>query len=329
MGIESRGYMRDGHGYTDELATTGFDPRGWPPVTRGLIVATVVVFALQFLITRRFDPDTLDSANGPLAQRQAILAGGHISIVQEWFELDPRKVLRGQVWRLLTCGFCHQRGSWPIVFNMVLLFGFGRTLERMYGGKEFLLFYLAAILATSLAYLGVAQSLGVQWTSIGAHGAALAVVTLYACHFPREEFDTLVFPVEVRFVAVVVLLMGLLPLFGSLGSPLWQPSLVYLSRLAGPLFALAYAVSRIRLTALTGGGRSKPPVRAVSPPTPSPPRESSAPVLRADAPHQDLDQQVDDILRKVSAEGEAALTDEERRVLLTASQRYKRSQNSS
>src|SRR5206468_2744951 len=35
-----------------------------------------------------------------------------VSIIQEWFELDTNKVIhRGQVWRLLTHAFCHDRSS--------------------------------------------------------------------------------------------------------------------------------------------------------------------------------------------------------------------------
>ncbi|HEX5105070.1 MAG TPA: rhomboid family intramembrane serine protease, partial [Pirellulaceae bacterium] len=68
---------------------------------------------------------------------EMLFGGQQISTVQEWLELDSRKVLRGQVWRVLTYAFCHERsGVWHILFNMLGLYWFGVTLESMYGQRE-------------------------------------------------------------------------------------------------------------------------------------------------------------------------------------------------
>ncbi|MEJ7592994.1 MAG: rhomboid family intramembrane serine protease [Planctomycetaceae bacterium] len=62
-----------------------------------------------------------------------------ISIVQDWLELDTNKVRQGQVWRILTSAFCHDRhGLLHILFNMLGLIWFGIALEYMYGEREFL-----------------------------------------------------------------------------------------------------------------------------------------------------------------------------------------------
>ncbi len=51
-----------------------------------------------------------------------------VSVVQKWLELDTKKVMRGQVWRLLTCAFLHSpTGVWHIVVNMLLLFWFQKS----------------------------------------------------------------------------------------------------------------------------------------------------------------------------------------------------------
>ena len=56
----------------------------------------------------------------------------NVSIIQEWFQLEARQVKRGQVWRLLTYAFCHDRfGLWHILFNMLLLYLCGVTLESI------------------------------------------------------------------------------------------------------------------------------------------------------------------------------------------------------
>ena len=96
-------------------------------------------------------------------------------------------VYQGQVWRLLTHAFCHDRyGVFHILFNMLFLYWFGCTLESMYGSREFLLFYLAAAVFAGLAFVGLDLYTGSRIPGIGASGAVMAVTMLYAMHFPRD-----------------------------------------------------------------------------------------------------------------------------------------------
>ena len=186
MGFESRDYARDGR-YTASLSAWGMD---LTPVVKYLIIANVVVFLLQILLTRpvapepadfdgvwpddeqtAVDTDTDTGTEHPAPKKDAVKAvdrqarennarkareamermlaqmpGMRTSIVQNWFELDPKKTVeQGQIWRLLTSAFCHERYSlWHILWNMLFLAWFGQRLERRYGSTEFLLFYLAA-----------------------------------------------------------------------------------------------------------------------------------------------------------------------------------------
>src|SRR5262249_54483857 len=116
------------------------------------------------------------------------MPGERVSRVQEWCELDSNKVVyQGQVWRLLTHAFCHERfGVLHILFNMLFLCWWGCTLESMYGSREFLLFYLTAAVVAGLAFVGLDMWTGSSTPGIGASGAVLAVTMLYALHFPRE-----------------------------------------------------------------------------------------------------------------------------------------------
>ena len=206
MGLESRDYFRDGS-YSASLSTWGLD---LTPVVKYLVLANVIVFVLQLLLTRPvapqlpdldgFGPDDEEIAtdvehparkqDGPkLVDRQtreknarkareameemlARMPGMRASIVQDWFELDPKKtVQQGQVWRLVTSAFCHNRYSlWHILWNMLFLCWFGQRLERMYGSTEFLLFYLMAAVCASLAYVALAYYNGAKVPAIGASG---------------------------------------------------------------------------------------------------------------------------------------------------------------
>ena len=54
-----------------------------------------------------------------------------ISVVEKWFQMETGKVLDGQVWRLLTSAFFHDRFSlFHILFNMLFLFWFSHALSQ-------------------------------------------------------------------------------------------------------------------------------------------------------------------------------------------------------
>src|SRR5262249_14156536 len=73
-----------------------------------------------------------------------------------FLELDPRLVMDGQVWRLLSYAFLHDTNVWQhIVFNMLFLWWFGGDIEQIYGTREFLLFYLTAALLGGIAFTAV------------------------------------------------------------------------------------------------------------------------------------------------------------------------------
>jgi len=85
-------------------------------------------------------------------------------------------------WQVVTHMFMHG-GFWHIFFNMYTLFIFGSVLERVWGGKKFLLFYFVTGLGA------VALHTGVQWieaqhymTQI-AEGDAAAAASLHALKF--------------------------------------------------------------------------------------------------------------------------------------------------
>lgn len=163
MGVATRDYWRnpdDG----GRLAEWGF--YSLTPVVKYLIIANVAVFILQILVVRQVhvspldmlrqhdpeldrllrengdDPETLEKIKKKYPHYKDLLEDAddsyppqRISIVQEWCELDTNKVVhQGQVWRLLTSAFCHDRtGVFHIFFNMLFLYWFGCTLEMIYG----------------------------------------------------------------------------------------------------------------------------------------------------------------------------------------------------
>ncbi len=351
MGLESRDYARDGSS-TASLSTWGM---GLTPVVKYLVVANVVVFLLQVLLTRPvtqipdfegFPPDQEESAEAEAQDRgthpvtaeerqereqrarkareamermMAHLPGMRTSVIQEWFELNPRKTVeQGQIWRLLTSAFCHDRyGLWHILFNMLILCWFGQRLERMYGSRELLLFYLVAAVCASLAFVALAYYTGSQIPAIGASGAIMAVMMVYVIYYPFEQFLLFWFiPVPLWALLGVYVLYDLHPVLMALAGDQMFTGVAHASHLGGLAFGFLY---------WRFGWRLEPMLDRVMPPhAASRGRGYRKPVVLP-FPHREsnLSERVDEILRKISEHGTASLTDEEREVLTAASAKYR------
>jgi membrane associated rhomboid family serine protease len=142
--------------------------RSIPPVTLNLIIINVIVFVGQMVldstlnITMRFGLYSLNS--------------GYF----EPYQLVTHMFLHG--------GFLH------IAFNMYALWLFGAVLERLWGPKKFLIFYLACGLAA-----GVAEMLLVNGgPAIGASGAIMGLLAGFAYTFPNTEFYIIPFPFPIK-----------------------------------------------------------------------------------------------------------------------------------
>ncbi len=336
MGLYDRDYYRAG--------VTGQEI---PPVCKWLIIATVVVFLLQIFITRPMRPEDLRWPYGPpiapgpdSGERPApdtdqdephrdmpdLALLPRVSLVEEWLQLDPNEVLRhGQVWRLVTCAFCHDRfGVWHILINMLFLYWFGRMLEPLYGSREFLLFYLAAAVVSSLSYIGLDLFTHESAPAIGASGAVMAVVVLYAIHHPRERiYVFMMIPVEIRWLVLLYVVYDLHPVLLALsGSPV-QTGVAHAAHLGGAAFGFVYWrhhlrledwLDRVRQWRKLRPLRLRPRLRVYRPS--EPPSEA--------APREDLEGLVDKILAKIHEEGQSSLTEVERELLRMAGERYRK-----
>jgi membrane associated rhomboid family serine protease len=143
-----------------------------------------------------------------------------LPITTELFGLHPAWVVHARstiapehslwVWQVATYMFLHG-GIFHIVFNMLALWMFGAELERMWGTRYFLKFYLATGIGAgvltvlfSLLPLGFARQL--QYANvIGASGAIYGLLLAYALYFPdRPIYMYFVFPIPAKiFVAIM------------------------------------------------------------------------------------------------------------------------------
>jgi membrane associated rhomboid family serine protease len=312
MGIYSRDYVRD-----DRRGWSGSGSWSWgTPGCKWIIVANIVVFVAQLVITRTVE----------------VVDDGHIfrmreSVVTNALELDPARTLHGQVWRLITYSFCHQpSGGLPLhlIFNMLFVGWWGPTLERMYGTREFVLFYLTAALASGLAFLGLSWLQSDPTPAIGASGAVMAIMALYAIFFPREEILLFFFvPVQIRFLVLAYLVFDLLPVLQALGGNPNSDGVAHAAHLGGLAFGFAYHRFGWRIDRLAGVLSPLMNRRAWI-------RPRHVKVYRPpEEPPPNFDLKVDAILDKIHSQGEASLTDQERDILRKASERYKSNQRHS
>jgi membrane associated rhomboid family serine protease len=120
------------------------------------------------------------------------------------FQLDPRWPQALQLWRLISYQFLHSPNLIRhIFFNMFGLFFLGPTLERHWGGKRFLSFYLGCGVAGALFYFFlVAVKFLPAGPMIGASGAILGMLAACAILFPQFVVILFIFPVPIRIAAV-------------------------------------------------------------------------------------------------------------------------------
>ena len=141
-------------------------------------------------------------------------------------------------YQLVTYMFMH--GGFPhLFFNMFALYMFGGLLERVWGSKRFLLFYIvcgvgAGLLQEVVQYVEYVQSgmsafqyvntpagiipmgdyLNRVFTTVGASGAIYGILLGFAMSFPNERMFVfpLPFPIKAKFFvigyAVIELLSG-------------------------------------------------------------------------------------------------------------------------
>ncbi len=325
--------MRDESGGDHSSIMPGY------PACRFIIFTTVLVFIAQIFLTREPGPRDLNdlreriAAEGDLSELELqyemdllVHNAGPVSIFEEWFQLDTDKVLSGQVWRLITNAFLHDRfGVWHILINMLFLYWFGRELEERLGSREFLAFYLTAALLASVSFVVLQLYLGERIPAIGASGAVMAVVCLYTIYHPYHTINLFfLIPVQMRFLLMLYVVYDLHPLLLQLaGTPVYTGT-AHAAHLGGLLFGYLYwkfnwhlspLFDRLRLFGKKTSQSSRPHRRQrVTGETAGP---------RVKPVEKKLEADIDSILQKIHEQGEDSLTEQERQILNRGSEHYR------
>lgn len=200
-----------------------------------------------------------------------------------------------QIWRLVTYQFLHGDPG-HIFWNMLGLYFFGPPIERYWGPKRFLIFYLSCGVIGGLVYW--ALSANTLSPLIGASGAVLGLIPACAVLFPHMIIFLLVFPVPIRFAASLIAILSALYI-------LWDRNLSEACHLGGMAAGFLFTVSRPFWQRL-GAERRQTRRQALL-------DEETADQKR-----------VDEILDKVHRQGIQSLTWNEKRTLRSITRRQKK-----
>jgi len=221
-----------------------------------------------------------------------------------------------QAWQLLTYGFAHA-DIYHVLFNMLGLWWFGGGMESHYGGRRFLGFYLTGMILAGLGWAASQTWLfqDVNGSVVGASGAVAAVMVLYAIHYPTRMFYFWgVIPVPVWLLVGLFVLQDFVAFRDAArgDNAVLGGRIAYAAHLCGAAYGALYYQFRWSLESLLPGKLSLKRLK---------PRPKLRIHREAPPEEGDLEDRVDRILEKITRDGEASLSREERRTLEEASRR--------
>jgi membrane associated rhomboid family serine protease len=187
-----------------------------PPGTQTLILANVVVFVVQTF-----------TGNMPVLL----------------FALWPLGAEGGPgfyPWQLVTYSFLHA-GVWHLFFNMFALYMFGSEIERLFGQRWYLSFYLVCVVTAAIAQLAVAAVTNAPaYPTVGASGGVFGLLMAFGMYFPRRTI-MLLFPPIPMPAWLFVTLYGALELYlGVTGTAAGVAHFAHLGGMVGGYLMIRY-----------------------------------------------------------------------------------------
>ncbi len=313
MGYGSRDYYRPS-------GLGGFSM--FPPVLKKIIIVNVVVFFIQMIF------DNLSFGGTP---------GWYI--LNRYFALNPiagvdqaGQAFNFQIWQLITFQFMHG-GFGHIFFNMLMLWMFGMEIENIMGSQKFLVFYLAAGIGGGLVQAFISPIfVGGGAPTIGASAGVFGVMFAFAMYFPdRLIYLYFLIPVKAKYLIGFMVLIE----FFSVGN---QSMVAHLAHIGGIVTAFIFIMldrkQKINVNSWINSFKNlfsknkKNPYNSFKNKTFRFTKQSDGEIQ--DAQFFDINdksgkskkpsqEQIDQILDKISQSGYQNLTEKEKKILFEAS----------
>ncbi len=140
-------------------------------------------------------------------------------------------------WQLVTYAFLHG-GFAHLAFNMLGLMVFGNDLERLWGPRRFLIFYLASVVSAALTQIVVTQAMGNYVPTVGASGGIYGLLLGFAVKFPERRIVPLIPPIPMPARVYAFIFAGLELLLGVTGTASGVAHFAHLGGMLGGLVML-------------------------------------------------------------------------------------------
>jgi len=177
------------------------------PIVKKLLIISVVVFLLQAIVGRQMD-----------------LIFGLVPVLV-WHKYF--------LWQLGTYIFLHG-DFFHLLFNLFALWMFGCELERSWGSKLFLKYFLVTGIGAAICTVLITPGLPVP--TIGMSGAIYGILLAYGWSFPnRLIYIYFLFPIKAKYF---VMIFGAIELFSSLGGT--GGGIAHITHLGGMVFGILY-----------------------------------------------------------------------------------------
>lgn len=244
---------------------------------------------------------TLIGANVAAFVAQFFLQGYDPGFVREFLGLSDRGIHDAYAWQFFTAMFLHD-GPWDLLANTLILYLLGRDVESILGQRHFLFLYFCGAFGGELGHLFLMPGDAVLFA---ASGGVAAVLVAYATILPELELTSMVFFVlpfrmKAKHLAYGAFALGLLlVIFDRRGA------IVHSAYLGGCTAGWLYAH-------LLGFGRPSFLQRMLHQ------RQTEAERLRRMSAEQFISEEIDPLLDKISLQGLASLSRNERRKLAQA-----------
>ncbi|MFC0185417.1 Membrane associated serine protease, rhomboid family [Pseudarcicella hirudinis] len=229
-------------------------------------------------------------------------------------------------WTLITHFFTH-RDIFHILFNMLFFYWFGKLIDEYLGNRRLINLYILGGLAGALAFLIIYNTIPYFQNQLGsmvhgASGAVYAVVVGAATLLPEYTFFLfLLGPVRIKYIAAFYVILSFIETIGSnaggniahLGGALL--GFIYIKQLqkgrdlGAPIDAIVNFFQNLFKK------KERPPIKVTYR---SQNQKSYSNASPAGFPDED---EVDEILDKISKSGYESLTKEEKQKLFRASQK--------
>jgi membrane associated rhomboid family serine protease len=179
-----------------------------PPITTILLLANVAAYLLQGL----FPGIEMPLALWPFGSAAA--TNGQVGFAP---------------WQLVSYAFLH--GSlFHLGFNMLALYMFGGAIERVFGERRYLVYYVVCVISAALTQLVFAAVSGGIYPTIGASGGVFGLLLAYAIYFPNNRVMLLIPPIPLPARVFVVLYAALELYLGVTGT---QEGVAHFAHLGG------------------------------------------------------------------------------------------------